>query len=655
MIIKYYKGYIDIETIKENVKTTKLGTTAYNIIEYAKKIGFESYGMKVNLNENIILPCIAHTTINNSYNHFVVIYKIDKKNNIVHINDPSNKKNKYTFEQFNSIFNNIIIVLYPIHIIPNNPKYKLKYFIKDIARDSKTELIQLTIISVFITVFSIIISFYFQSMVENIDHKKTIFLVASIFLIIYLFKIISDYLRNKILILINEKIELNLKFNTFKQIILLPYHYYRNHTTGELVSRISDLDIVRTIISKLFINIFIDLPLTLISLIIMLILNETLFFISIIILLLYLVITILYRNTFETYVEETQNKKASYLSFMVESINGFETIKGCNKEKQTISKFEKKLINYLEHVFKFEHVFNNQFLLKEFINNIGFLVIIMVGILLVQEEVISLGILLSFNTLFTYFLTPIKNIIDSDINIKQAVNSINKIMTLYKKNEKEYIVNKSFKGDIKIKKLTYELDNKIVLNDVNLEIKEGAKVLMCGQSGSGKSTLCKLLKKYYSVAKNMIFINNIDITHYKKSDIIYIGQDEILYTDTIFNNIGKNEEISKLCLVDEIANKLSLGYNTLVEEDGFNFSGGQKQRMFLARGLNNKFNILIIDEGFSQMDPNMERIILKNIFKKYKNKTIIIVSHRLDNIDLFDQMIRLEEGKVITDESRNIW
>ena len=179
--------------------------------------------------------------------------------------------------------------------------------------------------------------------------------------------------------------------------------------------------------------------------------------------------------------------------------------------------------------------------------------------------------------------------------------------------------------------------------------------MVLGSSGSGKSTLFKILKQNYEIKRDKVYINGIDINDYKLNNIVYVSQNEILFSDTIENNIGNDiYKVSKICLVDEIVKKTQLGYKTLIEENGFNLSGGEKQRIILSRALANPFDILIIDEGLSQVDTNMERVIIKNILKEYQDKTIIFISHRLDNIDLFNQVIKIEKGKIIDDLSKNI-
>ena len=133
---------------------------------------------------------------------------------------------------------------------------------------------------------------------------------------------------------------------------------------------------------------------------------------------------------------------------------------------------------------------------------------------------------------------------------------------------------------------------------------------------------------------------------------MYLGQNEILFNDTLYNNLNfgnsnssKILDICKLCEVDKIIDS-NLGYNMMIEENGFNLSGGEKQRIMLARTLLKNFNILIIDEGLSQVDVNVERKILKNIFNYFKDKTIIFISHRLYNLDLFDNLIKIEKGVI---------
>jgi len=666
MIIKYYKGYINIEKLSDMLETDRNGTSAYNIIKVANKIGFESKGIKTELKElnesNLILPCIAHVIIEDKYKHYVVIYKIDYKRKKMVIGDPQTGIRHLDFKEFEQMWTNILIVLYPISPIPRNNSNSLFEYSCNLLKKYKKEISQMFIISLILTILSIVSLFYFQSIIDNINRPKThICLLFLLFIIVYLFRIITDFCRNKLVIFLNQKLELDLNLSVFKQVLSLPYHYYRNRTTGEIITRISNLDSVRDMISKVFLSIFVDIPLSLISMIVLYFINSKLFFISIIILLLYCLIVLIFQKTLIKQIHETQTNKAIVNSYMVENISGFETIKGLNLNNYTNRKYEKKYVQYLKSIFSLQKTYTNQLLLKDIVNTLGQALIIFFGSLLVIDGTLTLGTLITFNTILMYFLDPIKNIIDLDYTIKEAKVSLENVLNMLENTKTNGILENNIKGDITINNLSIELNNKKILDNIDLKIKEGSKTMIIGSSGSGKSTLFKILMKYYEINRNQIHINDIDYNDYKNSNgIKCISQQEMLFTDTLYNNImlGNNDtdcflEIAKACKVDEIVKNESVGYNMLIEENGFNISGGQKQRIILARALMQKFNILLIDEGLNQIDINLERQILKNIFNKFKDKTIIIISHRLENMDLFDQVVELNNGKITNNLIKN--
>ncbi len=666
MIIKYYKGKISFEELRDLTKTNKNGTTAYHVIEAANKLGFDAKGIKCKLEdlnkENIVLPAIAHVIIDKTYNHFVVIYKINFKKKTLLIADPNNKLKTIKFEEFEKIWQNILIVLYPLYSLK---KYKenisIITFVLRILKYCSKELKNIWLLSLFITIFSISTSFFLKYMIDSIILKypqNHLFSLFIIFFVIYILLIITDYFRNKVLIYLNELVSYILTANTFKQIIQLPYIYYCNRTTGEVISRINDLTSVNQVISKVFYSIFIDLPLALFVLFILASINLKLFGIVLILLTLYIINIIIFKPINKHYIKSIQEKRALVSSYMVEGISNFETIKALNLENKIITKFEKLYLKLLTSTKDGDRAVNNQYIFKEVINKIGFIVIIYLGTLLILKNQLTVGQLLTFNSLLIYFFEPINNIISVNSNISEAINSIKRILDLYYYREEKGIVKELANGKINIKNLNYSYnDHNLILNKINLKIDKGSKVLIVGSSGSGKSTLLKIIMKYYEVDRNKVFINNIDINDYILDDyrkgISYISQQESLFTGTLINNfnlVNKDEtkiiDIAKMCEVDKIIEKTNTGYKMLIEEDGYNISGGEKQRIILARSLLKPFNILLIDEGMSQMDINLERRILKKIFEKYIDKTIIIVSHRLANADLFDKLVELENGKV---------
>ena len=248
-----------------------------------------------------------------------------------------------------------------------------------------------------------------------------------------------------------------------------------------------------------------------------------------------------------------------------------------------------------------------------------------------------------------YFLDNFRNILGFDLEVKEVTSAVKHVSELLNYNKQKKI-RKQIRGDIRFTNVSYSFDDeKKVLDGISLVIKQGEKVMVTGKSGSGKSTLFKILKGFYNDYQGKIFIGNKDIRRLKVSGINYICQKETIFTGTLKDNLellGKYDQ-RDICEIKDIG----LEYDDLLEENGFNLSGGQRQRIILARALNN-FNILIIDEGLSEVDVNMERRIIKGLLERYKNKTIIYVSHRRDNLDLFDRLVEINDGKILTYERR---
>lgn len=667
MIINFYGGNLPIDQIRDLTKTDKNGTTAFHIIEACKSIGFNAEGIKTSLEqlnkENLILPCIAHVVIDGKYKHFVVIYKIDFKNKKIIIADPSCSIKKITFSEFQKMWSGVLITLYPLKKLPLTQNISFIDFLLKIIKLHKAFIFNIIMLSIFITMFSVISSFYMKNILDAINYNN-LTIIFIFFLFINIFKILSDFFRNKLLIYLNQKIDLLLTLDTYKKIISLPYNYYHTRTTGDIISRVNDLSIIRNMITKVSLSLFIDLPLALVTFIIFYIINTKLFFISLIIVFIYLLLMIFSKNRITNNINTIQVNKSETMSYMIETINGFETVKSVGNEAQIIDKFEKKYVKFLKNIFKFDNYNNTISILKDLVNAIGYLTIIYVGAKMVILGNLTFGDLLVFVNLLNYFLEPIKNIIDLNSEIKEAKNSLRRILELFKnENKKQTFIDNVKVKEISFNNLSYSYDYKEKqLKNINLKLKK-QKILILGKSGSGKSTLFKLLMRYYEIPRNQITINGYDINDYKddviKHNFSYISQNEILYTDSIYNNlkIDKNIteeqiiEISKKCFIDEFLN--DLGLNMLIEENGYNLSGGQRQRIILARALLKNFEVLIIDEGLSQMDINLERKILKNLFKMYENKMIIVISHRLDNMDLYDRVIELKNGEIVKDVFKN--
>lgn len=656
-IIRYYGGNISINKLVNLTKTNKDGTNFYNIKNAAEIIGLEAIGYKLDEVDKLYqlkTPFMCQV-IEKNYEHFVVVYKVRK--NKLEIMDPAIGKRILTVDDFSKYWTSYIMLF--------NPKKKLLYYkdsnylnklILEVIVKNKRHVFNIVLLSIIFMILSFVYTLYLQIVIDISNYNKLL-LITFIFSLLLITKCIISFFRNKILISFSKKIDCTCMLNTFQKVLLLPFNYYKNRTTGEIISRINDLIYVKNILNKIILTVFLDLILFVSSSIILMILNMKLFIILVIISLIYILIYYLFRNKLKKYININQENSGLINSFLVESITGFETIKNLNMESIIKERMDDIYLKALNDNFVYDNICNLEIFLKDLISMIGILIIEFLGISQVIKGEFTLGTCLTFTFLTNYFISPIANIIELSKEYFYANNAIKRVNNLFEIDSEDLVKRTNFKinGDILLKNLNFSYNGQnYVLTNFNMTIKEGEKVVILGNSGAGKSTIFKLLLKYYPVDSGNIFISNIDINDYSitniRENISCISQNELLYTDTIKNNILMNKSISddefmkvcKLVYLDEFTNKLFLGYDTKLEENGLNLSGGQRQRIILARMLLQNKKIMLIDEGLNAIDVNLERKILENIFKEYPNRTIIVISHRMENLDLFSQVVKLE-------------
>ena len=652
-IIRYYGGDVSLDRLIDLTKTTKEGTNFYNIKEAANKIGLIGIGYRVadilklsELNE----PFIAQIKVDN-YFHFVVVYKIN--DNKMFIMDPAKGRIEVDIFDFSNNFTGNIMLFEKREnvLVLKSGKEITKILFSSII-NNRYCILFVFILSIIFTSLSCLISLYSKFVFDNVIDTNTnnLLIITIIFSILIIIKNVTSFIRNYLIIYLNQKLDISMILSAFTKIILLPYKYYKNKTTSEVLSRISDLFSVKNFISK-FIMIF---------------LVDNLLFIVVIIFIYYLIVLI-FNPIIKNITLRKQENMAKINGLIIENVSSFETVKGLNIEDNVIYDFDSVYNSFLNNLFYGERINNVIIFIRFLIEDIGLLIISYFGIKFVMYDSLSTGDYFTVMLFANYVISPGKNILgvlNEYHYINSSIKRVNSLLNNSVENIGELddlVVN----GDIVVKNLSYTYNNKYnILNNVNFFIRNGEKTVIVGTSGSGKSTLLKLIYRYLDCGRDNIFINNYDINDFSlndiRSNIVYISQNEMLYTKTIRDNIllGRNIDKSEylnvinMCYVNDIIKDNPLGDNFMLEENGVNISGGQRQRIILARSLLKKSNVIMIDEGFNQIDINLERKILKNLFYYYKDKTIIVISHRKENIDLYDRMIRFSNGEVINLERR---
>lgn len=672
-IIRFYGGDVSKEYLRELTNTTKNGVSAFNLIEGARKLGFIAEGMNgdmTKINENN-LPCLAHLAVNKNYKHFVVIYKIDRNSEKVIIMDPAKGKKILSFSEFRLMSTNNFIFLKPLKQLPF---FVNKRIIRKIIRgcflNNKKLLFMLVLLVLSHFIFNVMLAFnfkYFLNFVIEYAVSTNILVICFSVFVVSVFKVVSEFLKSNLFIKIGSVIDEVVTLKTFKQILLLPYLYYKNRTTGEVVTRLKDLNNIKNFLFQLFNILITDAIGFIIFLILMFKINKDITLI-VLCLIVGLSIFVLLRNIVGRKIYfNVCNSEEKVNSYLIESLNNVDTIKGGHIEKRLSDRFLFLYKNLLEKNYLYSFFLQVNRFVKDSIKSILLIVVYGVGSLFVVRGKITIGDIILYQSFLMCFLENvirIINLLDEYHNYKISLHRIEDLYTIT--NEKfegsYYYYNYVLDGDICFNNLIYKYGSKKIFNNLNLFIKKGERILLTGESGSGKSSLMKILMRYLEIPYGMCSISNIDINHYHleniRANVSYVSCNEFLFTDSLYNNITLNkdvveEDFFKVCHiaeVDEIITKRDCNYQMLVEENGFNFSNGERQRIVLARYLLRNSNIYIFDEAFGQIDITREKKILQDMFEYLKNKTIIVISHRFNNKSMFDRIIKLDKGCIVEEK-----
>ena len=656
-IISYYGGYVPIEKIREDTCTNINGTTAYHLIYAANLYGFEALGIKADniKDKNIYLPAIVHLVLKNGLEHFVVIYKVN--DNYVYLMDPAKGKVKMSLTEFKTMWDNVIILLAPVNKIVNYDKNVTIFdvFWKLLVVNKK--LLAIIIFVAFLLMgLTILSSFYFQiglsSINKGIDLKFLKFIIG-LFFLVTIFKVILNYLKSYYLNYLNKNIDIVIFTSFLEHIFKLPLNFIQNRTTGEITSRIGELSEVKTLLAEIFTNILLNLILVIGAFGTLFLISTKLLLVLCLVISMYLLVGLLFSKIIYQKIKETIEKETEFQSSLVEHIEMNSSIKNLNLIKEFSYNLENKLVLMQASNFKLKNFLNNLEFCKNFIYEIGIFITITLGIYLVYKGYLEFLSLVTFNSILFYLVEPIRdfiNLLPKYYFLKASFHKLSEFLNIPKEKQEKGIEVIS-EGSITFENLDFSY-NKFsnILQNVSFQIKKGEKVLLSGPSGSGKSTICKLLSRYYDGYTGNLKINFMSELDYSldaiRAGILYIGQNESLFTGSIRDNILSYRKVSEaeflkvvdICKLEEIVEKRPNRYHTILNASLNNLSGGEKQRIILARGLLKRAEIIILDEALSEVNETLEKEILQNIFKNYPDKTLLYVSHK-NVYDCFSKII----------------
>lgn len=652
-LIKYYGGDMSYEELNVILNASRYGTNAYDILNGVKSIGFVGRGIKLSFNDlisyEIVNPLIAHVIKNNMY-HFVVIYKIDKKKKLFSVMDPSEGMVKVKFDVFEKMYLSTVLDIVLTGNVPNiKNDVVLASKIFKVLKKYKILVFKVLFLSLLVITFTLFSSVLLKLLLELNNFK----ILCLIFVIVILLKNFCNYFLERYIILVQNNVGVLLLKDIIFHIFKVPIKYVKNKNTGDILDRIRDLEDVKNKLVDVCLNIFVNVLLLVFILIFLSLVNINLFLISILFTFVYFILSILYYKYFKRKIFEVKSVYAAYESFANDSISNYVSIKNLQVEDIYTTKFLNKYYCYL-YKLKSSLVSLNVFeLVKNVLSDLFLLVVIVFSVLLLNKGVIKLSDLFFVYSLILSIVDPVKNIFDKFSSIEEVKVSLKRVNDLLRVREEVCSLNK-IDGQIIFEnvKLNFIDNNSLI----NFSIKKGALFLLYGSSGVGKSSLLKIVTGESSNYKGNVSVGGVNIKDLDEGILLnstsFVSQEEKLFNDTLENNIKLYREVSddfyekilKVTLVDKIRNSKKFRNDFVIYEDGVNLSGGERQKIILARALIKDFNYLIIDEGLSEVNLEDEKIIINNIRKYFFDKTIIYVSHKKEINCLFKEKYFMKGG-----------
>jgi len=546
-------------------------------------------------------------------------------------------------------------------------KFSISWFIP-ILKEYKNTLFQILISGLVVQIFVLSNPLLIQVIIDKVISQRsldTLQVLGFALLVITVIEAVLSSIKSFILSETTNRIDQKLGIKIIDHLFRLPLEYYDKRSIGELSNRVGELEKIRNFLTSQGINTFLDALFSLVYIFVLFLYSGKLTLIALSVIPIQILITYYGSPLFKKQYRKAAIDNANTQSYLVEVLSGIQTVKTQNAETSSRWKWQNYYSKFIKSTYQktITAVSLNQ--LTQSLQKISQLIVLWYGAIMVLNGEFTLGQLIAFRIISGYVTQPIlrlSTIWQQYQEIKISFERLGDIVNTPKENESKdlgKIQLPSVDGNILFDNVSFKFigDSKTTLNKINCKIDKNSFVGIVGKSGSGKSTFCKLISRLYVPNEGSVLIDKYDIQKVEISSIRrqlgIVSQDPLLFAGTIRDNISFGDEsfsdkeiveASKICCAHEFIMELPLGYNTKISEKGSTLSGGQRQRIALVRALLKKPKIIILDEATSALDIETEQLFVKNLLKKFKNSTIIMITHRLSNVINADKILVFEKG-----------
>ena len=689
MVAKHYEKAISLDILRQHSGFSKDGVSLLGIAEAAENIGFKTNGVTLSYQQlvtDVKLPAILHW----GQNHFIVLYKAGGKSffhrdDKLHVADPAKGIITYTKEEFCKKWIStkdstgeevgVALLLEPTAAFyeqENNKESKVGWgILLSYLAKYKRYFLQLFLALLLGSLIQLVFPFLTQSIVDtgiNTQDLNYISIILIAQLMLFFGRTIVEFIRSRLLLHISVRINLSILSDFWIKLMRLPVSYFDTKHTGDILQRIGDNRRIESFLTGAAINTFFSIINLVIFSIVLLLYNYIIFLVFATGSLLYFLwirVFLRYRRKLDYQRFETASKENT---LTMQLIQGMQEIKLNNAEQLKRWEWENMQTKLFKLSFKSLSLSQYQQAGAFFINEGKNIVITFLAAQMVITGQLTLGAMLAVQYIIGQLNSPVEQLIGFMQSAQDAKMSLERLNEIHQLTDEEPIAQQFIhhlpeNKSIGIKNLSFTYPgarNEPVLSNINLLIPEGKVTAIVGMSGSGKTTLLKLLLRFYENYKGDVSVGHAALKNisprYWRSACGCVMQDGFIFSDSIAKNIAASDEspdYQQLLHAAKVANilpfieSLPLGFNTKIGAEGNGISAGQKQRLLIARAVYKNPQFLFFDEATNALDANNEKVIMENLQEFFKDRTVVVVAHRLSTVKNADKIVVLENGVII--------